>query len=90
MKTLTTLTIAAALAAGMSVAGAQSSMQKPAGAEQDTVVGNSPFCAKPQDGATLNCEYASRADCQKVVQPGTQICLPNPNLGTTGAGSMKK
>lgn len=95
MKTLTALTAAAALAMSMSVANAQSSMQKPSAMQKTaaTVVGSEAFCSRPRSGsADLNCQFATRAECvQKVGQAGSKRCVPNPQIGTTGAGgSMKK
>ncbi len=98
MKTLTTLTVAAALAAGMSVAGAQTSMQKPSSMDTHnstmsksayTVKGTRAYCTKTATGSSLNCQYASMAACEKVAKPGTKICMRNPHTGTTGSGVKK-
>ena len=109
MKTLTTLTVAAVLAVGMSAANAQSSTRplpnghpSTTGAGQMdkmnksdsmgkmnrkmTVKGKGRFCSQIASGGPLNCQYASRAACEKVVKPGLKRnCVANPHYGTTGA-----
>lgn len=107
MKTLTTITVAAVLAAGMSVAGAQSSTQKPMNTPQPqsntmstgmksgsmhkmnkkmTVKGHGRFCSQIASGGPLNCQYASRAACEKNVKPSLKkSCVANPRMGTMGA-----
>ena len=73
MKTLTTLTAIAALAAGMSLAQAQGSMGSPSssgssmGAPQAT--GNAAFCIQTSASGGLNCKYASMAACEKDAKP---------------------
>jgi hypothetical protein len=87
MKTLTTLTAVAALIAGISIAGAQtSSMDKsgsPMGSSSTQAAGSGKFCIKGASGA-LNCQYASLAACQSAAKSG-ETCSPNPNSGTTGS-----
>ncbi|HZD92007.1 MAG TPA: hypothetical protein VE224_18045 [Pseudolabrys sp.] len=85
MKTLTALTVAAALAAGMSVAGAATPMQKTGGYN---VTGHSAFCTKTRTGKELNCKFASRASCEKIAKPGNKTCMANPKMAT-GSGMMK-
>ena len=70
---------------GAAEGGAMSKQGKAMG--KSSVKGKSRFCSKPRTGSEgLNCVYATRAACQKVAQPGNATCVPNPNLGTTGAG----
>jgi hypothetical protein len=86
MKTLTALTAAVALIAGMSVASAQtSSMDKSStmGSTSMHVTGTGQFCIKGASGA-LNCEYASLSACQKVAKSG-ESCEAKPS--TTGSGT---
>lgn len=93
MKTLTTLTAAAALIAGMSIGNAQgsSSMSKDKSMGADSsakVIGSSKFCAKTSSGA-LNCTFASMEACQKDAKGDT--CTTNPQeSSTTGAGANTK
>jgi len=94
MKTLTTLTVVAALLAGLSIAGAQTSsgsMQKdPMGAGSTTLgkqatIGKGKYCIETTPGGALNCKYASLAACQKDAKAGNANCSPNPNSSTTGS-----
>ena len=87
MKTLTTLTAVAALIAGISVAGAASSMDKSStmGSGSAQATGTGKFCISGTGGA-LNCQYASLADCQKAAT-GSESCKANPNSETTGSKS---
>ena len=95
MKTLTTLTAVAALLAGISIAGAQTSsgtMQKGSsmGAGSSTMgkqaaIGKGKFCIETTPGGTLNCKYASLSACQRDAKANNQACSSNPNLGTTGS-----
>jgi len=90
MKTLTTLTVVAALLAGVSIASAQmspstsssgsSSMNKSANA-----TGSGKFCIETSKGGSLQCKYASVTACEKDAQAQGLQCSPNPKLGTTGA-----
>jgi hypothetical protein len=84
MKTLTTLTAVAALIAGISIASAQSSMDKGStmGSSTASVTGTGKFCIKGSSGA-LNCEFASLALCQKSVK-GSESCQARPS-STTGS-----
>lgn len=84
MKTLTGLAAIAALAAGISVAGAQSGMSNSSGSQRQAI-GNSPFCVSTSASGSLNCKYTSLAECEKDAKPQNQTCTPNPNKGTTGA-----
>ena len=87
MKTLTTLTAAVALIAGMSLAQAadSSSMSKDKTAE---VIGTSQYCTKAKTGELI-CNYASLSACQDGAK-GAE-CVSNPQSGTTGSGdSMNK
>lgn len=79
--TFTTLTAVAALVAGISIAGAQTSTMPKSGSAMTT--GSGKFCIGTA-GSTLNCKYASLADCQKDAT-GSQKCSANPNGGTTGS-----
>ena len=95
MKTLTTLTAAAALIAGLSLANAadSSSMNKDktmgAGSmnKQVQVIGTSKYCVKTKSG-TLNCTYASLSACRSDAKGAA--CTANPHTGTTGAGGTMK
>jgi hypothetical protein len=85
MKTLTTLTAVAALIAGISVASAQSSMDKSnsmGSSSTASITGTGKFCVKGTSGA-LNCEYASLSACQKAVT-GSESCQARPS-STTGS-----
>lgn len=100
MKTLTTLTAIAALAAGISIASAQtttkpmsttaphasSTMSKSTMGRKVAVTGRSKYCMSGAGGSnSLNCKYASLAACTKAAKPMHRTCKPNPNLGgTTG------
>ena len=79
MKTLTTLTAAAALIAGMSIANAAdtSSMSKSA-----EVIGTSAYCTKAKTGE-LMCNYASLDACKSGAKGAD--CLANPHTSTTGS-----
>ncbi len=84
MKTLTTLTAVAALIAGMSIAGAQSSMSNDrpgATGSSAQVTGTGKFCLKEDSGA-FKCQYASLPACE-TANPGKD-CAQNPKE-TTGA-----
>jgi len=84
MKTLTALTAVTALIAGMSIAGAQSSMDKTGtmGSSSANVTGSGKFCIKGATGA-LNCQFASLSACQQAAK-GSETCAPRPN-STTGS-----
>jgi len=86
MKTLTTLTAIAALAAGISVAQAQMSSSPPSGGSMGAPqqMGNAAFCINSSGGG-LNCKYATLAACEKDAKPQNLNCLPNPKRGTTGS-----
>lgn len=73
MKTLTTLTAAVALIAGISIAQAADSSSK--------VTGTGKYCVKGASGE-LNCNYASLSACQGDAKGAD--CVANPNIGTTG------
>lgn len=84
MKTLTTLTAVAALIAGISIASAQSSMDKSnsMGSSTASITGTGKFCVKGTSGA-LNCEFASLSACQKAAT-GSESCQARPS-STTGS-----
>ncbi len=94
MKTLTTLTAAVALIAGMSMANAAgTSMGHPAPRGNTMmgkvahVTGTKKYCMKTKSG-TLNCKFASLQSCKKMVK--SSKCVINPRAGsTTGSGMMK-
>ena len=85
MKILTTLTAVVVLIAGMSVAGAASSMDKSNSMDSGSThaTGTGKFCISGTGGA-LNCQYASLSACQKAVK-GSETCKANPS-STTGSG----
>ncbi len=91
MKTLLAFTAAAAMVAGISIASAQTSMDKnSSGTMGHSSMSGSPstkgtgaFCITGSSGAT-NCTFASIAACQKVAKSGEK-CTPNQNSATTGA-----
>jgi hypothetical protein len=89
MKTLTTLTAIAALAAGMSFAQAQGTMSPPSssgsGMGTPQQIGNAPFCINTSASGGLNCKYASLAACEKDAKPQNLNCSPNPKKSTTGS-----
>jgi len=85
MKTLTTLTAIAALAAGISFAQAQMGAPPSGSMQKPQAVGNSPFCINMSGSGGLNCKYASMAACEKDAKPQNLSCLPNPNKSTTGS-----
>jgi hypothetical protein len=88
MKTLTTLTAVAALAAGISFAQAQGTMGSPSSGssmQKSQTVGISPFCINMSASGGLNCKYASMAACEKDAKPQNLNCSPNPNKSTTGS-----
>jgi len=90
MKTLTTLTAAAALIAGLSLAQAadSSSMKKDnAMGKSAEVIGTSKYCTKAKTGE-LMCNYASLQACQGDAKGAS--CVANPQIGTTGAGGNMK
>ena len=92
MKTLTTITAAVALIAGMSIANAQGapSMGKERSTGSNTmtrVIGKSRYCVQTKSG-TLNCKFASLSACHSVAQGAG--CVTNPNIGTTGSGTMNR
>jgi len=88
MKTLTTLTAIAALAAGISIAQAEGSMgassPSASGAAPQTI-GNAAFCINTSASGSLNCKYASMAACEKDAKPQNLNCSPNPKKSTTGS-----
>jgi hypothetical protein len=79
MKTLTTLTAAVALIAGMSIANAAgtSSMSKSA-----EVIGTAKYCTKTKTGE-LMCNYASLDACKSGAK--NAACVANPHTSTTGS-----
>jgi hypothetical protein len=82
MKKLLAITAVAAMAAGISIAGAQTTMNKDqAGSPRGK--GSGAFCLTGSAG-TSNCTFASIAECQKMAKSG-QKCTPNQNNATTGA-----
>ena len=88
MKTLTTLTAIAALAAGISIAQAQGSMgssSPSAGGAAPQTIGNAAFCINTSASGSLNCKYASMAACEKDAKPQNLNCSPNPKKSTTGS-----
>ncbi len=96
MKTLTTLTAAAALIAGMSLASAQMSPSgsssgstgasgATSGTSQQQTTGSGKYCIEASPGGALNCKYASLSACEKDAKPLNRQCSPNPNSGTTGS-----
>jgi hypothetical protein len=84
MKTLTALTAVAALIAGISVASAQTSMDKSGtmGGSSAKVIGSGKFCVTGAGGA-LNCKFASLSSCQKAAK-GSETCAARPS-STTGS-----
>ena len=84
MKTLTTLAAVAALIAGISIAGAASSMDKSStmGSSSAHVTGTGKFCINGAGGA-LNCQYASLSACKKAAT-GSETCEARPS-STTGS-----
>jgi hypothetical protein len=86
MKTLTTLTAIAALAAGMSFAQAQGTMGSPSSSgAAPQQIGTAPFCINTSASGGLNCKYASMAACEKDAKPQNLNCSPNPKRSTTGS-----
>jgi hypothetical protein len=83
MKTLTILTAAAALAAGLSVASAQVGSEREG--QQPQATGSGKFCIETSPGGAWNCKFATMAACEKEAQPNKGACYPNPRAGTTGA-----
>ena len=82
MKKLLAITAVAAMAAGISIASAQTTMNKTQMGSPATK-GTGAFCLTGSSGAS-NCTFASIAECQKMAKSG-QKCTPNTNSGTTGA-----
>lgn len=74
MKMLTTFTAAVALAAGMSIANAASSMSRPA-----EVIGTSSYCTKAKTGELI-CNYASLSACKSGAK--NTDCVANPQITT--------
>jgi hypothetical protein len=86
MKTLTTLTAIAALAAGMAFAQAQGTMGSPSSSgAAPQQIGNAAFCINTSASGGLNCKYASLAACEKDAKPQNLNCSPNPKKSTTGS-----
>jgi hypothetical protein len=88
MKTLTTLTAIAALAAGISFAQAQGTMgtsSSPSASGAPQTIGNAAFCINTSASGGLNCKYASMAACEKDAKPQNLNCSPNPKKSTTGS-----
>jgi len=87
MKTLTTLSIAAALLAGISFANAQGTGmgQSSMSGSGPQTIGSSPFCIKTSASGALNCKYASMAACEKDAKAQSLNCSANPNRATTGS-----
>ena len=82
MKKLLAITAIAAMAAGISIASAQTTMSKDQmGSPRGK--GSGAFCLTGTSG-TSNCTFASIAACQKMAKSGEK-CAPNPNSATTGA-----
>jgi hypothetical protein len=79
MKTLTTLTAAVTLIAGMSVANAAGTTSMSKSAE---VIGTSAYCTKATTGE-LMCNYASLDACKSGAKGAD--CLANPHASTTGS-----
>ncbi len=84
MKTLTMLSAATALIAGLSIAQAQNSMGSSSGSDPKAV-GNAAFCINTSASGALNCKYASMAACEKDAKPQNLNCSPNPSKRTTGS-----
>ena len=94
MKTLTTLTAAVALIAGMSVAsaagismGKQDSMGTNSMSKSTQVIGAGKYCTKTKFGL-LNCKFASLSACKSGAMGA--ICVANPHISTTGSGADMK
>ena len=86
MKTLTALAAVAALAASVSIAGAQTTMKK----SDNLIATGSAFCNTSKATGASECKYATMADCQKVAEPMQGTCVPNPKKkATTGSGSSE-
>lgn len=92
MKTLTTLTAIAALAAGISLAQAQGTMGQTSSPSSSgsmqaapQTIGNAAFCINTSASGALNCKYASMAACEKDAKPQNLNCSPNPKTSTTGS-----
>ena len=83
MKTFTALAAIAALAVGISVASAQTTMKK----DNNLTATGSAFCNKSKTTGASDCSFATLADCEKVAKPIAGTCIPNPKGGTTGSGS---
>jgi hypothetical protein len=52
---------------------------------KQTATGTGKFCVEVSKGGSLNCKFASMADCEKEAQVQNLKCAPNPNSGTTGS-----
>jgi hypothetical protein len=48
---------------------------------------NAQYCVRGASGQ-LDCSYQTLAQCQSANSGGQ--CIPNPNFGTTGSGSMPR
>ena len=55
-----------------------------------SVKGRSTYCSKTATGKALNCKYTTMAACEKVSKPGGKVCMRNPRMSTTGAGTGMK
>ncbi|MEI7804858.1 MAG: hypothetical protein WCI56_05970 [Hyphomicrobiales bacterium] len=86
MKTLTALTAAAALAAGIGFASAQNSpTSSNPGMKAGSAMQDAAFCEQGQAGSPPKCTFASLQQCQQQLKSPGATCIMNPNKATTGA-----
>ncbi len=88
MKGLVTLTAAAALLAGITVAQAQMRSGQSGGTPQAGESGmsqNGKFCSKGASGTQMDCRFATMAACEKEAKAKNETCVPNSQRGTTGS-----
>lgn len=89
MKTFVTLTAAAALLAGVSLAQAQMKSGQTGGTPQageSTVSQSGKFCSKGPSGTQMDCRFATMAACEKEAKVKNETCVPNSApRGTTGS-----
>jgi len=86
MKSFLTLTAAAALIAGVSMAQAQVKSGQTGGTPQageSTVSQTGKFCSKGPSGTQMDCRFATMAACEKEAKVKNETCVPNS--GTTGS-----
>lgn len=82
MKTLIALTVAAAMAAGLSIANAQ---MTPSGSSNNLTANGSKYCAQVKGTNSLNCKFATMAACENESKASGDACIVNPKGGTTGS-----